>query len=124
MATKSLVLVYHPGCKASIDLLLNVKKLKDIKTEFINIAEDQIETELDIDTVPLIILDNSEDNIFVGKDAFDQVEKISNSQNDNVYGKTGSSVGLKYNSPVTFIEDEDSKNDKKDSIDLSAKITV
>lgn len=123
MDPKSLVLVYHPKCKASTDLLVKTKQLKDINVEYINIAEDTIETDIIIDTVPLIILDNSPDAIHIGKDAYDKIEKIINKMNTPVYGKSISG-GLKYGSVVSFVEDESAKNKKTDSIDISKKANV
>jgi len=123
MDPKSLVLVYHPKCKASTDLLVKTKQLKDISVEYINIAEDTIETDIVIDTVPLIILDNSPDSIHVGKEAHDKIEKIINNMNKPVYGKSISG-GLKYGSVVSFVEDENAKNKKTDSIDISKKVNV
>lgn len=123
MDPKSLVLVYHPKCKASTDLLVKTKQLKDISVEYINIAEDTIETDIVIDTVPLIILDNSPESIHVGKDAYDKIEKLINKMNTPAYGKSISG-GLKYGSVVSFVEDENAKNKKTDSIDISKKANV
>ena len=123
MDPKSLVLVYHPKCKASTDLLVKSKQLKDISIEYINILEDTIETDIVIDTVPLIILDNSPDSIHIGKEAYDKIETLINKMNTPVYGKTVTG-GLKYGSVVSFIEDENAKNKKTDSIDISKKVNV
>jgi hypothetical protein len=123
MDPKSLVLVYHPKCKASTDLLVKTKQLKDISVEYINIAEDTIETDIVIDTVPLIILDNSPDAIHIGKEAHDKIEKLINKMNTPAYGKSISG-GLKYGSVVTFVEDENAKSKKADSIDISKKANV
>lgn len=123
MDPKSLVLVYHPKCKASTDLLVKSKQLKDISVEYINILEDTIETDIVIDTVPLIILDNSPDSIYIGKEAYDKIETLINKMNTPVYGKTVTG-GLKYGSVVSFIEDENAKNKKTDSIDISKKVNV
>ena len=123
MDPKSLVLVYHPKCKASTDLLVKSKQLKDISVEYINILEDTIETDIVIDTVPLIILDNSPDSIHIGKEAYDKIETLINKMNTPVYGKTVTG-GLKYGSVVSFIEDENAKNKKTDSIDISKKVNV
>lgn len=123
MDPKSLVLVYHPKCKASTDLLVKSKQLKDISVEYINILEDTIETDIVIDTVPLIILDNSPDSIHIGKEAYDKIETLINKMNTPVYGKTVTG-GLKYGSVVSFKEDENAKNKKTDSIDISKKVNV
>ena len=123
MDPKSLVLVYHPKCKASTDLLVKTKQLKDISIEYINIAEDTIETDIVIDTVPLIILDNSPDSIHIGKEAHDKIEKLINKMNTPSYGKSVTG-GLKYGSVVTFVEDQNAKSKKADSIDISKKANV
>ena len=124
MDPKSLVLVYHPKCKASTDLLVKTKQLKDINIEYINIAEDTIETDIVINAVPLIILDNSPDSIHVGRDAYDKIDKLITKMNTPVYGKKPSTGGLKYGSVVTFVEDENAKSKKADSIDISKKANV
>jgi len=123
MDPKSLVLVYHPKCKASTDLLVKTKQLKDISIEYINILEDTIETDIIIDTVPLIILDNSPDSIYIGKEAHDKIETLINKMNTPVYGKTVTG-GLKYGSVVSFVEDENAKNKKTDSVDISKKVNI
>lgn len=117
MESKSLTLVFHPKCKASTDLLVKSKELKDIKIEYINIAEDKIETDLVIDTVPLIILDNSVESIHVGKAAHDKIDKLIEKINKPTYNKKATG-GLKYGAVNTFIEDESAKK-KGESIDIS-----
>jgi hypothetical protein len=123
MTPKSLVLVYHPKCQASTDLIVKIKQLKleDIETEFINIAGDKIETSIEINKVPLLIVDNNENFIFIGKDAFDKIDEINRSNNSS-YGKS-SSGGLKYGTGSTFVPDESSSSKKK-GIDLSEKPNI
>ena len=123
MAPKSLVLVYHPKCQVSTDLIVKIKQLKieNMEIEFINIAEDKIETSIEIKTVPLLIVDNNENFIFIGKDAFDKIEEINKSSNVS-YGKS-STGGLKYGMGTAFVPDESSSSKKK-GIDLSEKPNI
>lgn len=115
MGSLNIVVVYHPNCKASTDFLIQVSKLQDIELEYINIKEDKIETEINIDVVPLIIVNNDPSKIYKGKAAFDKVnDLIANKPVKTSKKETG---GVKYGKGVTFVE----QNDKKEKIDLSKK---
>jgi len=107
----NLVVVYHPKCKPSTDFIIKTKQLKDVDIEYINILEDKIETQIDIDIVPLIILDNDEHQIYKGKKAFDKLDELILQPNKNKPDKS-----LKYTTKsVSFKHD----TGKKETIDLS-----
>jgi len=122
MKVENLVLVYHPKCKASTDLIVKTKDLKEVNVDTVDISQDEIETDLEIDVVPLIIIDQDPNKVFKGKDAFDKIDEIlETSKSKNVFGKSGSG-GLKYGSSFNFVEEESS--DKKQSIDLSKGVKI
>ena len=110
------MVVYHPNCKASTDFLIAVSKLSEAEIEYINIKEDKVETSLDIDVVPLMIIDNNPDKIFRGKAAFDKIEELK--LNKTVKSAKKQQSGNKYNKNVTFVEQADSKKEK---IDISKR---
>lgn len=115
MDSLNIVVVYHPNCKASTDFLIQVSKLQDAELEYINIKEDKIETEINVDVVPLIILNNDPSKIYKGKSAFDKLnDLIANKPVKTAKKETG---GVKYGKGVTFVE----QSDKKEKIDLSKK---
>ena len=76
MGSLNIVVVYHPNCKASTDFLIQVSKLHDAELEYINIKEDKIESEINIDVVPLIIINNDPSKIYKGKSAFDKLNDL------------------------------------------------
>lgn len=122
MKVENLVLVYHPKCKASTDLIVKTKDLKEVNVDTVDISQDEIETDLEIDVVPLIIIDQDPSKVFKGKDAFDKIDEIlETSKSKNVFGKSGSG-GLKYGASFNFVEEESS--DKKQSIDLSKGVKI
>ena len=107
-----LVVVYHPNCRASTDFLIKASKLQNYEIKYINVKEDNIETEIEIDVVPILIVDNDPNKIFKGKSAFDKVDKMLESTPKQTK-KTGSG----YLTKVTFKEELE----KKEKIDLSKK---
>tara|TARA_Y100001958_G_scaffold99897_1_gene69204 strand:+ start:2170 stop:2538 length:369 start_codon:yes stop_codon:yes gene_type:complete len=122
MKVENLVLLYHPNCKASTDLIVKTKDLKEVNVDTVDISQDEIETDLEIDVVPLIIVDQDPNKVFKGKDAFDKIDQIlETSKSKNAFGKSGSG-GLKYGSSFNFVEEESS--DKKQSIDLSKGVKI
>ena len=115
MSSLNIVIVYHPNCKASTDFLIQVSKLQDAELEYINIKEDKIDTEINVDVVPLIIINNDPSKIYKGKSAFDKInDLIANKPVKTVKKETGV---VKYGKGVTFVE----QSDKKEKIDLSKK---
>ena len=107
---KSIVVVFHKDCKPSTDFIIKVSKLQNFSIEYIDVKTDKFESDIEIDVVPLIILDNKE--IFMGREAFDKIEELSKTPPKKE--KIGS---LKYDMVNTFVEDSSSKNQK---IDLDA----
>lgn len=115
MDSLNIVVVYHPNCRASTDFLIQVSKLHDAELEYINIKEDKIETDINVDVVPLIIINNDPSKIYKGKAAFDQINDLIT--NKPVKTAKKEPVGIKYGKRVTFVE----QSDKKEKIDLSKK---
>ena len=115
MAPLSIVVVYHPNCKASTDFLILVSKLTDAEIEYINIKDVSIQTEIDVDVVPLMIIDNDPSKIFKGKYAFDKVDELINKPRETAWPQEVN--GLQYGKTVKFIED----SGKKEKIDLSIR---
>jgi len=113
MESLSVVVIYHPNCRPSTDFLIKVSKLTEANVEYINIKDDEIETEINVDVVPFIIINNNPKNIFKGKGAFDKIDELLT----NVTVKPKKETTNKYNKTVKFIED----NTKKEKIDLSKK---
>lgn len=126
MAHSSMVFVYHPQCNASIELLTKTKELKDITIDYVNLQEDKIETKLNVDIVPMLIIDNSEDLIYKGKDAFDKIDHMM--QKSNPYKRSNATGGLRYGKGVVFVEEESSKKKKDgnsdEAIDISKRPNV
>ncbi len=114
MGSLSIVVVYHPNCKPSTDFLIKVSKLTNADVEYINIKDEKIDTEIDIDVIPLMLVNNDPNSIFKGKQAFDKVDELL----QNVIAKPQKETNNKYNKSVQFIEETDNKKEK---IDLSKK---
>jgi hypothetical protein len=106
----SIIVVFHKDCTPSTDLVFRASKLQNYNIEYIDVKTDKFESELVIDVVPLIIVDNKD--IFKGKDAFDKIEELGKTP-----PKKEKTSSLKYDMVNTFIEDSGSKNQK---IDLDA----
>lgn len=113
MNSPSIVVVYHPNCKPSTDFLIAASKLTHANLEYINIKDDSIETDIEVDIVPLMIIDNDPTKIFKGKAAFDKIEDLM----DNVNNFNKDTGGIKYGKTVKFVE----QSDKKEKIDLSKR---
>lgn len=107
----SIVVVFHKDCAPSTDLVFRVSKLQNYNIEYIDVKTDKFESDLDIDVVPLIIVDNRE--IFKGRDAFDKIESLSKTP-----PKKEKTSSLKYDTINAFVEESESKNQK---IDLDAR---
>jgi len=115
MDSLNVVVIYHPNCKASTDFIIHVSKLHTAELEYINIKEDKIETDINVDIVPLIIINNDPAGIYKGKEAFEKItELIANSKAP----KQKETSSLKFGKTVTFVENDSSKKEK---IDLSKK---
>ena len=113
MESLAIVVVYHPNCKPSTDFIIKVSKLTEANIEYINIKDDKIDTQLDIDSVPLMIINNDANNIFKGKQAFDKVDDLVKTTSK----KPKKDTSNKYNKSVKFIEE----TDKKEKIGLSKR---
>ena len=114
MSVSNITVVYHPRCSASMDFLIKTKELNDIDIQYINYLEDSFESDIDIDIVPLIIINNDMSQIFKGKEAFIKLDEIKNNNKTSKKIKSALSYGNKH---VTFMPDDG----KKQKIDLEAK---
>lgn len=112
MESTLITVVYHTNCKASTDFLIEVSKLKNAQIEYINIKEDKIETSIEVDVVPLMIVNNDPSKIFKGKNAFDKLEELILKEDQTKYSKK-SKTNL-YEKKVSFIEDNSGKKEKID----------
>ena len=110
MNDKSITIIFHPGCKASVDFCSLVKKLDNYNLNFIDLQNDELESELEVDIVPFICIDNKKTEIYKGKDAFDKIQSLLKTNNKK------EPRGI-YDSSFTFIEDVKSKTER---IDLDA----
>ncbi len=115
MNVSNITVVYHPKCEASMNFLIKTKELTDIEIDYINIKEDSFESDIEIDKIPLIILNNDISQIFKGKRAYDKLEEIKANK-----GPKKNKNSLSYgNKSVTFMPEDSSE--KKVKIDLDAK---
>ena len=88
MDSLNIAVVYHPNCKASTDFLIQISKLQDAELEYINIKEDKIDTEINIDVVPLIIVNNDPSKIYKGKAVV--LKTVRSANNDCICATPGS----------------------------------
>ena len=106
----SITVVFHKDCQASVNIISKVQELKDYKIDYIDIYNDEFESDIEIDVVPIIIVDNSE--VYKGKDAFDKIEQLKNPLKSKK--ALGSSI---YNRAIT-IAPEDPSSSKKKSVKI------
>jgi hypothetical protein len=97
-----------------MNFLIKTKELMDIDIQYINYLEDSFESDIDIDVIPLIILNNDISQVFKGIDAYNKLEEIKNNNKVSKKNKNALSYGNKH---VTFMPDDG----KKQKIDLDAK---
>tara|TARA_B100000927_G_scaffold138959_1_gene112162 strand:+ start:188 stop:541 length:354 start_codon:yes stop_codon:yes gene_type:complete len=116
MNVSNITIVYHPKCEASMNFLIKTKELTDIEIDYINFKEDSFESDIEIDIIPLIILNNDVSQIYKGKRAFDKLEEIKVNKIPTKKNKNSLSYG---NKSVTFMPEDGSE--KKVKIDLDAK---
>jgi len=115
MNVSNITVVYHPKCEASMNFLIKTKELTGIEIDYINIKEDSFESDIQIDIIPLIILNNDISQIFKGRIAFDKLEEI---KVNKIPKKSKGSLSYG-NKSVTFMPEDGSQ--KKVKIDLDAK---
>ena len=112
----SIVVVFHKDCKASTDFIVLVSKLEGYEIEYVDIKTDKFETDINIDVVPLIIIDNKETGIYKGKDAFDKIENlIKNPVKKAVLNS------LKYDQATHFIPEDSKGSNSKIDLDANRK---
>lgn len=73
-----IVYIYHERCQASLNLLTEITEIKNkfSDIEYIDLSKDKIESSIEIEAVPTLIVDN--EKVHVGKQAFDFVRQIAN----------------------------------------------
>lgn len=99
----SIVVVYHQECKASLNFLNTLNDLPNYNIEYIDIYNDKIEADINIDVVPMLIINNKE--IYKGKEAFDKIQELKTVKDTN------SKIGKKMYREIS-IAPEDSSNKK------------
>lgn len=116
MESLDIVVVYHPNCKPSCDLLPRAAKLSNnANIEYINLKDDKIDSEIIIDTIPLVIINNDPNKVFKGRQAFEKIDSLCASFSS----KPAKDINTPpYTKMVQFKEDTSSKKEK---IDLSKK---
>ena len=112
MEDKSIVVIFHSNCKASTEFCSLVKNLNNYNLNFIDLQNDELDSQIetDVDVVPFICIDNKKSEIYKGKDAFDKIRSLIETNNRK------ETRGI-YGSSVTFIEDA---KQKREHIDLDA----
>ena len=115
--SKNLTIVYHPMCKASTDFIIKVSELEGYDKEFINLKEDKIESsKINVDVVPLIIINDDPDRVYRGSKAFQIIETL---KADEKLPKSKKNGSMKYGVNVVFSEPP--ANDKKERIELEKR---
>jgi hypothetical protein len=109
METNSLTVVYHPSCKASTDFIIKVDEVENYNKEFINLKEDTIESsQINVDIVPLLIINDDPNRVYKGKEAFD----ILNTLKSEIKQQNKKTNSMKYGTAVHFIEQQDNKKER------------
>jgi len=107
--SSKITIVYHPDCTPSMKLMSAISILPGVDKEYINYKEDEIDSQINIDKLPLIILNESD--VYKGIKAFEKIKEMSN-PTKNIKKKSS------YDKKVVFIEDKDKK---KERIDLDKR---
>jgi hypothetical protein len=111
-----MIVVFHKDCKASTDFIVLVSKLQGFDIDYIDIKSDKFETDINIDVVPLIIIDNKETGIYKGKAAFIKIEDlIKNPVKKPVVNS------LKYNNVNNFVPEDGKGSNAKIDLDANRK---
>lgn len=105
----SVTILYHQKCQASLNILPLLKEVTGYEIDYIDLSVDKVEADINIDIVPMLIIDNKD--IFKGKQAFDKIEELKKKPN----GK----MGKKMYRPISIAPEDDSN--KKTPVDLGAK---
>ena len=112
----SMIVVFHKDCKASTDFIALVSKLQGYDIDYVDIKTDKFETDINIDVVPLIIIDNKESGIYKGKEAFNKIEELIKNPI-----KKSVSNSLKYDQATNFIPGEAKGSNSKIDLDANRK---
>jgi len=103
----SIIAVFHKMCPASVNIIAKLNDVPNYKIEYIDIYNDPFEADIEIDVVPIIIVNDKD--IFKGKEAFEKIEEL---KRGNMSTKGKNKIGKKeiYKSNVRIApEDESSK---------------
>ena len=109
--SNKITVVFHPDCPPSMRILSVLGSVPNVDIEYINYKEDEFDSQINIDKLPLIILNGSGNEIYKGKRAFEKIEELSNP-------KQGNKRKSMYEKKVIFVEDQDKK---KERIDLDKR---
>lgn len=105
----SITIIYHQKCQASLNILSMLKDISNYEIDYIDLSVDKVETDINIDVVPMLIIDNKD--IFRGKQAFDKLEELKK--------KPSGKMGKKMYRPISIAPEDDSN--KKTPVDLGGK---
>jgi len=112
----SMIVVFHKDCKASTNFIVLVSKLQGYEIEYIDLKTDKFESDIIIDVVPLIIIDNKESGIYKGKDAFAKIDDLLKNP-----AKKPVVNSLKYDHVSNFIAEEAKGSSSKIDLESSRK---
>ena len=70
----SIIVVFHKDCQASVNIISKMDDLTGYEIDYIDIYTYKFEADIEIDIVPIIIVNNTE--VYKGKEAFDKVEEL------------------------------------------------
>lgn len=101
----SITIIYHSKCQASLNILPLLKDMNNV--EYIDLHSDKIESDITIDVVPMLIVNN--EDIFKGKAAFDKIESLKEKKSEKKMGK-------KMYRPISIAPEDESN--KKQPVDL------
>ncbi len=104
MENNSLVLVIHSLCPASMSIY-NKFKANDIKVVVINLEYQEVEARIEVDMVPLLIINNNK--VLKGKVVFDYLDELVLSK--NVSQSNGKKKSSLYSNLYIAPPDSDSK---------------
>ena len=78
----SITIIYHQKCQASLNILPILKEVKNYEIEYIDLSVDKVEADVNLDVVPMLIIDNKD--IFRGKQAFDKLQEFKKKSSEKI----------------------------------------
>lgn len=107
-----ITVVYHNKCGISLDFVAKTRKfLETHDIEYIDIDKEEFESSIEIDVVPILVQGSM---IFKGKDAFDKLENLNNTNNKTLQNNKKTSGSLYSN---LYIAPPDTGKEKKVTFD-------